>query len=81
MLTFTWITLGLAALLLLASAACWGVHVAIDDRDWRRLGIKVFRFALVVLLFYVNAAIYGHLFGVFDRPAKPLLEELDIGVD
>lgn len=74
MIIFTWIVLGIAGLLLLASAACWGVFIAADSSDWRRLGIKVFRIAMVFVLFYINGLIYGHLFGVVKVVPKAVAE-------
>jgi Na+-driven multidrug efflux pump len=70
MVIFTWIVLGLAGLLLGASGVCWGVHLAFDNSDWRRLGVKIFRISMVFVLFYVNAAIYAHIFGVFRGTEK-----------
>jgi hypothetical protein len=65
MAIFSWITLGFAALLLLGSGIAWGLFLAMDDSAWRKLGIKVFRIAMVVLLFYVNAMVYVHIVRVF----------------
>ncbi len=61
MAIFSWIILGLASLLLLASIICWGVALVMDDADWRRLGVKTFRLAMVPVLFYVNVVIYVHI--------------------
>ena len=72
MLIFSWIVLGIAGLLLAASGACWGLFIALDDRDWRRLGIKVFRISMVFVLFYVNVTIYRHIFGVVAGTEKPV---------
>ncbi|MEY4562538.1 MAG: hypothetical protein RLZZ618_1815 [Pseudomonadota bacterium] len=58
---FSWIFLGLTGLLLLASAICWVVFLLMDDPDWRRLGVKTFRLAMVPLLLLVNVVIYGHI--------------------
>jgi hypothetical protein len=58
---FSWIVLGLAGVLLAFSGICWAIFILIDDSDWRRLAIKVFRLSMVVLLFYVNVAIYAHI--------------------
>lgn len=74
MVIFTWIVLGIAGLLLVASAVCWGVFIAADNSDWKRLGVKAFRIAMVFVLFYVNALIYGHIFGVVKNEEKPLIE-------
>jgi len=65
MAIFSWIMLGLTALLLLGSGIAWGLFLAMDDSDWRKLGVKVFRIAMVVMLFYVNAMIYLHIMRVF----------------
>jgi hypothetical protein len=72
MLIFSWIVLGIAGLLLAASAACWGLFIALDDRDWRRLGVKVFRISMVFVLFYINVTIYRHIFGVVVGTEKPV---------
>ena len=65
MLIFSWIVLGLAGVLLAFSGICWAVFIAIEDSDWRRLAIKVFRLSMVALLFYVNVAIYAHIVAGF----------------
>jgi len=78
MAIFTWIVLGLAGLLLAVSAICWGIHLAVDNSDWRRLGVKIFRISMVFVLFYINAAIYAHIFGVFrgtEKPVPAILED------
>jgi hypothetical protein len=74
MVIFTWICLGLAGVLLLASAVCWGVFIAADNDDWKRLGVKIFRVAMVFVLLYINGMIYGHLFGVVRGTQKPVTE-------
>ncbi|MBC7957215.1 MAG: hypothetical protein H7Y33_15245 [Cytophagales bacterium] len=72
MLIFSWIVLGFAGLLLVASAGCWGLFLALDNADWRRLGVKVFRIAMVFVLFYINLTIYRHIFGVVAGTEKPV---------
>lgn len=74
MVIFTWIVLGFAGLLLAASGVCWGIHIAVDNSDWRRLGVKIFRISMVFVLFYINAAIYAHIFGVFRGTEKAIPE-------
>jgi Na+-driven multidrug efflux pump len=74
MLIFTWIVLGFAGLLLIASGACWGLFIALDNSDWRRLAVKVFRISMVFVLFYVNVYIYAHIFGVAGGTEKPVAE-------
>jgi hypothetical protein len=74
MLIFTWIVLGLAGLLLLASGACWALFIALDNSDWRRLAVKVFRISMVFVLFYINVYIYAHIFGVAGGTEKPVAE-------
>jgi Na+-driven multidrug efflux pump len=74
MLIFTWIVLGFAGLLLLASGACWGLFIALDNSDWRRLAVKVFRISMVFVLFYINVYIYAHIFGVAGGTEKPVVE-------
>lgn len=61
MIIFTWIILGLAGLLLTGSGVCWAVSLLLDDPDWRKLGVKTFRLAMVPVLFYVNVVIYVHI--------------------
>jgi hypothetical protein len=61
MVIFSWVVLGLAAFLLVCSGISWGVYVAIEDSDWRRLSVKVFRFSMVLLLLFVNVMIYAHI--------------------
>ena len=73
MLIFSWIMLGVAALLLLGSGIAWGMFLAMEDKHWQKLGIKVFRIAMVVLLFYVNAMVYLHIVRVF-RGERPVVE-------
>jgi len=74
MVIFTWIVLGLAGLLIAASGACWGLFIALDNSDWRRLAVKVFRIAMVFVLFYINVYIYAHIFGVAGGTEKPVVE-------
>lgn len=74
MVIFTWIFLGIASVLLLASGVCYGIHLAVDSYDWKRLGVKVFRIAMVFVLFYVNGVIYAHIFGVARGTEKPVAE-------
>ena len=73
MVIFSWIMLGFAALLLLGSGIAWGLFLAMDDKHWQKLGIKVFRIAMVVVLFYVNGMVYAHIVAVF-RGAPPVVE-------
>jgi len=61
MVIFSWVVLGLAAFLLACSGVSWGVYVAIEDSDWRRLSVKVFRFSMVLVLLFVNVMIYAHI--------------------
>jgi len=61
MVIFSWVVLGLAGFLLLCSGICWGVYIAIEDSDWRRLSVKLFRFSMVLLLLFVNVLIYAHI--------------------
>ena len=65
MVIFSWVVLGLAGLLLLFSGICWGVFIANEDPDWRRLGVKVFRFSMVLVLLFVNVMIYAHIVSGF----------------
>lgn len=74
MVIFTWIVLGLAGLLFAASGACWALFFTLDNSDWRRLAVKVFRIAMVFVLFYVNVYIYAHIFGVAGGTEKPVIE-------
>lgn len=76
MVIFTWIVLGIAGLLLAASGACWGLYLAMDQSDWRKLGVKVFRISVVFVLFYVNVTIYRHIFGVVAGVEPPVAEVL-----
>ncbi|HEX3139889.1 MAG TPA: hypothetical protein VHQ87_07530 [Rhizobacter sp.] len=77
MLIFTWIVLGLAGLLLATSGACWGLFIALDNSDWRRMAVKVFRISMVFVLFYVNVFIYAHIFGVMGGTEKPVVEIIE----
>ena len=61
MIIFSWIVLGLAVLMLLASGVAWGLFIAMDDTRWQELGIRIFRLSMVVLLFYINVMIYAHI--------------------
>jgi hypothetical protein len=61
MVIFSWVVLGLAGLLLLFSGICWGIYIANEDSDWRRLAVKVFRFSMVLVLLFVNVMIYAHI--------------------
>ena len=74
MVIFTWIVLGLAGLLIAASGACWGVYMAVENSDWRRLAVKMFRIAMVFVLFFINVYIYAHIFGVAGGTEKPVVE-------
>ena len=74
MVIFSWIVLGIAGFLLLASAVCWGLFVAADRYEFKQLGVKIFRISMVFVLFYINAMIYGHLFGVVSGTQKPVVE-------
>lgn len=73
MIIFSWIVLGFVVLLLIGSAVAWGLFLAMDDTRWQEQGVKVFRLAMVVLLFYVNVMIYWHIASVF-RGAPPVVE-------
>lgn len=68
MLIFTWIVLGLAGLLLAFSGVCWGVFITNEDSDWRRLAVKVFRQAMVLLLLFINVFVYARVIGGFMEP-------------
>ncbi|KQW02509.1 hypothetical protein [Rhizobacter sp. Root1221] len=61
MVIFSWVVLGLAGLLLLFSGLSWGIFIANEDSDWRRLAVKVFRFSMVLVLLFVNVMIYAHI--------------------
>ena len=61
-------------MLVAASGACWGLFLALDNADWRKLAVKVFRIAMVFVLFYINVYIYAHIFGVAGGTAKPVIE-------
>lgn len=61
MVIFTWAALGLAGLLLLGSGAGWGVWIANEDPDWQRLAVRLFRYAMVLVLLFVNVMIYAHI--------------------
>jgi len=64
MVIFYWIVLGLAALLLAIAGITWGVYVANEHSDWRRLSVKVFRYAMVLVLLAVNVGIYAPIITV-----------------
>ncbi|MBL0727950.1 hypothetical protein [Piscinibacter sp. HJYY11] len=74
MVIFGWIIAGIAGLLFAFSAVCWGIHIAVDNSDWKRLGIKVFRIGLVFVLLYINVYVYAHIFGVMSGTQKPVAE-------
>jgi hypothetical protein len=61
MLVFTWIVLGIVALFLVLSGVCWLLFILLDDARWKQLGVKVFRWSLVGVLFYINGVIWRHL--------------------
>ncbi len=63
MAIFSWIVLGFVALLLLLSGLCWLLTLLLDDSRWTKLGGKLFRFAMVAVLFYVNGVVWGHIIG------------------
>lgn len=74
MVIFGWIIAGIVGLLLVFSAVCWGVFIAADNSDWKRLGVKVFRIAMVFVLLYINVYVYAHIFGVMSGTEKPVAE-------
>lgn len=74
MVIFGWIVAGIVGLLLACSAVCWGVFIAADNSDWKRLGVKVFRIAMVFVLLYINVYVYAHIFGVMSGTQKPVAE-------
>jgi hypothetical protein len=63
MLIFTWVLLGLVALLLVLSGVSWLLFILLDDSRWKQLAVKVFRWAMVGLLFYINGVIWAHVVG------------------
>jgi hypothetical protein len=63
MVIFNWVVLGLAGLLLLGSGVAWGVYIAIEESDWRRLAVRVFRFSMVLVLLGLNVNLYAHIVG------------------
>lgn len=65
MAVFTWIALGIVAVLALLSGLCALLNLLLDDARWRGLAVRLFRFALVGVLFYVNGIVWGHLVGGF----------------
>ena len=74
MLIFGWIIGGIVLLLLAFSAICWGVFIAADNGDWKRLGVKTFRIEMVFVLLFINVYIYAHIFGVASGTQKPVTE-------
>ena len=74
MVIFGWIIAGTVGLLLVFSAICWGVYLAAENSDWRRLGVRVFRISLVFVLLYINVYVYAHIFGVASGSQKPVIE-------
>lgn len=76
MVIYGWITAGIVGLLLVFSAICWGVFLAADNDDWKRLGVKTFRISLVFVLLYINVYIYAHVFGFAETSGKSVLEQL-----
>ncbi len=74
MVIFGWIIAGIVGLLLVFSGICWGVYLAAENSDWRRLGIRVFRISLVFVLLYINVYVYAHIFGVMSGTQKPVTE-------
>jgi hypothetical protein len=74
MVIFGWVIAGIVGLLLVFSAICWGVFIAADNSDWKRLGTKVFRIAMVFVLLYINVYVYAHIFGVMSGAPKPAVE-------
>ncbi len=60
MVIFSWIVLSLVGLLLGLSGVCW-LLVVLDDSRWKKLGVRLFRFALVGVLFYINGAVWWHI--------------------
>jgi hypothetical protein len=74
MVIFGWIIAGIVGLLLAFSGICWAIFIAADNSDWKRLGIKVFRIALVFVLLYINVYVYAHIFGVMSGTQKPVAE-------
>lgn len=71
---FGWVIAAIVGLLLAFSAVCWGIFIAADNSDWKRLGIKVFRIAMVFVLLFINVQIYAHIFGVATGRQKPVTE-------
>ena len=61
MVTFSWVVLGLAGLLLLFSGVGWAIFIANEDSDWRRLAVKLFRYSMVLVLLFVNVLVYTHI--------------------
>lgn len=74
MVIFGWIIAAIVGLLLVFSAICWGIFIAADNSDWKHLGVKVFRIALVFVLLYINVFVYAHIFGVTSGDEKPVAE-------
>ncbi|HEY0819901.1 MAG TPA: hypothetical protein VGD46_14050 [Rhizobacter sp.] len=74
MVIFGWIMAGIAGLLFTFSAVCYGIHLAVDNSDWKRLGVRIFRIGLVFVLLYINVYVYAHIFGVMSGTEKPVTE-------
>jgi hypothetical protein len=74
MVILGWIIAGIVGLLLAFSTVCWGIFIAADNSDWKRLGVKVFRIAMVFVLLYINVYVYAHIFGVMSGTQKPVAE-------
>jgi len=79
MVVFSWIFLGLTGLMLVGSGIAWGLSVVMDDSAWQKLGLKVFRLSMVVLLFYVNGVIYVHIVRVFRGEPPVVAVEIPSG--
>jgi hypothetical protein len=62
MAIFSWIVLGFTALMLLGSGLCW-LLALMDDKRWKKASVRLFRLALVGVLFYVNGVVWGHIVG------------------
>jgi len=61
MTLFSMIVLGLAGVLLAGSGLCGALFLALGDADWRRLALKLFRISMVLVLLWVNVALYAHI--------------------
>lgn len=79
MVTFTWIVLGAAGVLFLISAGCWGIFLAADSPDWKKLATKIFRIGLVAVLFFINVYVYVNVFraATGQPPAPSALESTE----